>query len=55
MTPDEMRAGRLLTGLVMVGWLAAGLIPRYARAIRIGVLASYLFGVAAFITWVLIR
>jgi hypothetical protein len=54
-TPDDMRAGRLLTGLVIAGWLLAGLIPRYTRTIRIGVLASYLVGIAAFITWVLVR
>jgi hypothetical protein len=57
-TVEEVRAAQILTGATLAAWLACGVIPvarPYATKIRAGLLAVYLLGCAAFITYVLVR
>jgi hypothetical protein len=49
-SPEAMRAARLLTGSAMALWIATSFVPPlrpYAAQIRSAVLAAYLLGIAA--------
>jgi len=57
-TADELRAAQIITGVTMVLFLMAGLIPGlgpYAGKIRAGVLTAYLLGCVAFVGYVLLK
>jgi hypothetical protein len=53
-TDAQMQAGGLVMGATMVAFLGAAWVPRYARAIRMAVLALYLAMVLGFVLYFLI-
>ena len=57
-TPEQMRAASVVTGLAMAAWLSVGLVPAlrpHARIIQGAVLALYLGAIAATALWLLLR
>ncbi len=50
-TQTEMQAAQALTMVTIVAWLAAGYLRGNTRRIRVGILALYLIGVAAFVLY----
>jgi hypothetical protein len=53
-TPEQIKAGQIISGVAMAGMLGAGLFGRYARIVRIGFAATYIAAVLAFIAWSLL-
>ncbi len=47
-TPEQMRAGQVLTGLTMVGFLGARFFGRNAHRFRVGIAIAYIVGILAF-------
>ncbi len=47
-TPEQMRAGRLLTGVTMAGFLGARMFGRQAQRVRLAITVFYIAGFAAF-------
>jgi hypothetical protein len=53
-TPEEMRAARVVTGAAMAGLLAAQMFGARARRIRIGIAILYFAAVIAFAVYYLL-
>jgi hypothetical protein len=47
-TPEQIQAGRILTGVTMAGFLGARIFGRHAQRVRLGIVAFYIAGFAAF-------
>ena len=57
-TPEQMHAASVVTGLAMAVWLGGGLVPSlrpHARIIKGTVLVLYLGAIAAAALWLLLR
>ena len=57
-TPEQMHAASVVTGLTLALWLAAGVIPalrRHAPVIRAGLLTMYLAAWAGVGLWLVLR
>jgi hypothetical protein len=48
-TPAQMQAARILTGVTMCGLMGAQVFGRWAQKVRIGLLAFYLLGILLFV------
>jgi len=47
-TPAQMQAGGVLTGVTMAGFIAAPLLGQHGQLVRIGITAVYIAGVVGF-------
>jgi hypothetical protein len=52
-TEPEMRAAQILTGLTMVGFLAAPIFGQRARQVRIGLTSLYILAIVVFTIYAL--
>jgi hypothetical protein len=51
-TPAQMQAGRVISGMTMAGFLGARLFGRHAARVRVGIAVAYCAFVAGFAVWV---
>jgi hypothetical protein len=47
-TPAQMQAGGVLSGLTMAAFIAAPLLRRHVQLVRIGIAAVYIAGIVGF-------